>query len=129
MKIVRVRLKPFGGLTEFVSIKGRIKGLIEKNKGDIFHFVIEDDEGVKRVKEFGPENINTELVNQMAIILDGPYFAKFNEDGTIDIVENQNESLPRKKSVEQLKKLRSKTRGIDIGDRISDLNKQGANID
>ena len=40
-----------------------------------------------------------------------------------------NESLPQQNSVDQLKKLRKLTKGIDIGDRISDMNKQGANID
>jgi len=38
-----------------------------------------------------------------------------------------NESLPRRKSIDQLKKLRKLTKGIDIGDRVS--NKQGVNID
>lgn len=39
-----------------------------------------------------------------------------------------DEALPRQRSVDQLKDLRKKTKGIDIGDRISDLSKQGANI-
>jgi len=39
-----------------------------------------------------------------------------------------NENLPRQSTVNQLKKLRKLTKGIDIGDRISDMNKQGANI-
>ncbi len=39
-----------------------------------------------------------------------------------------NESLPRQQSVDQLKRLRKMTKGTDIGDRIPDLNKQGANI-
>ncbi len=39
------------------------------------------------------------------------------------------ESLPRQQTVDQLKKLRKLTKGVDIGDRISDMNKQGANID
>lgn len=39
-----------------------------------------------------------------------------------------NESLPRESSVKQLKRLRKLTRGTDIGDKISDMNKQGANI-
>jgi hypothetical protein len=38
------------------------------------------------------------------------------------------ESLPRESSVKQLQKLRKMTKGTDIGDRISDMNKQGANI-
>lgn len=39
-----------------------------------------------------------------------------------------NESLPRQQTVDQWNKLRKMTKGIDIGDRISDMNKQGANI-
>jgi len=39
-----------------------------------------------------------------------------------------NESLPRQHTVDQLKALRKKTKGIDIGDRISDMSKQGNNI-
>jgi len=39
-----------------------------------------------------------------------------------------NENLPRKQTVDQLKRLRKLTKGIDIGDKISDMNKQGANI-
>lgn len=42
--------------------------------------------------------------------------------------EEINESLPRQGTVDQLKRLRKLTKGIDIGDRISDLTKQGANI-
>jgi hypothetical protein len=39
-----------------------------------------------------------------------------------------NENLPRQSTVNQLKRLRKLTKGIDIGDKISDMNKQGANI-
>lgn len=128
MIIVRARLKPFGNSTEFVSIKGRIKSLIEKNPGDIFHFVV-DDSGVKSIKEFGPENINEDLVGKTVSILDGPFHAQFNEDGTIEVVLPQNEgALPRQQTVDQLNKIRKMTKGIDIGDRISDMKKQGANI-
>lgn len=38
------------------------------------------------------------------------------------------EAMPRERSVNQLKSLRKLTKGTDIGDRISDLEKQGANI-
>ena len=38
------------------------------------------------------------------------------------------ESLPPQKSVDQLKMVRKMSKGIDIGDRIPDLMKQGANI-
>ena len=127
MKIVRARLKPFGGSAEFISMKGKIKSIIEKNKGDVFHFVMED-EGVKTVKEFGPENINPELVGQSIIICDGPWMAQFNEDGTIDVVIGTNESLPRQQSVDQLKRVMKMSAKTDIGNRISDMNKQGANV-
>ena len=127
MKIIRTRLKPFGGSAEFISMKGKIKSIIDKNKEDVFHFVIEDD-GVKTVKEFGPENINPELVGQSIIICDGPWMAQFNEDGTIDVVIGTNESLPRQQSVDQLKRVMKMSARTDIGNRISDMNKQGANI-
>lgn len=39
-----------------------------------------------------------------------------------------NESLPRKETIEQLKRLRAQTKGIDIGDRVPNMKKQGANI-
>lgn len=39
-----------------------------------------------------------------------------------------NESLPQQHSIDQLKKVRKLSKGIDIGDRISDMNKQGANL-
>jgi len=39
-----------------------------------------------------------------------------------------NENLPRQSTVDQLKRLRKLTKGVDIGDKISDMNKQGANI-
>ena len=47
---------------------------------------------------------------------------KFNE------FEVTNEALPREQTVKQWKRLRKLTKGIDIGDRITDMNKQGANI-
>jgi hypothetical protein len=127
MKIIRARLKPYGGVTEFISVAGRIKGLLDKNKGDEFHFVIDED-GVKTVKEFGPENINPELVGQLINIGDSPWLVQFNEDGTVDVVIEANESLPRQQSVDQLKKVMKKSAKTDIGNRISDMNKQGANI-
>ena len=39
-----------------------------------------------------------------------------------------NESLPNEKTVNQLKKVMKQSARTDIGNRISDLNKQGANI-
>jgi hypothetical protein len=53
------------------------------------------------------------------------YWDKSNEFFSTEII---NESLPRKNSVEQLKKVMKKSSKTDIGNRISDMNKQGANI-
>ena len=47
---------------------------------------------------------------------------KFNE------FEVTNESLPNQKSVNQLKRVMKQSASTDIGNRISDMNKQGANI-
>jgi len=47
---------------------------------------------------------------------------KFNE------FEVTNEALPNEKSVNQLKSVMKKSAKTDIGNRISDMNKQGANI-
>ena len=129
MKITRARLKPFGGSTLYESVKGKIKSLIEKNKGDIFQFVIDG-----RMEEFDPQNPNPKLIEAgKVIICDGPDMAQFNSDGTIDIVypdmlPQNEEALPRQQTVDQWNKLRKMTKGVDIGDRVSDMNKQGANI-
>ncbi len=127
MRILRARLKPYGGSSEFISVASKIKSLIEKNPEDNFHFVI-DESGVKTVKEFGVDNISPELVGKNIPIIEDTYFAHFNEDGSINVIVGTNESLPRERTVQQWNKLRKMTKGIDIGDRISDMNKQGANI-
>jgi hypothetical protein len=141
MKITRARLKPMGGPTEFISVQGRIKSLIIKSPEDTFDFVI-DEGGKKSVKSFGVENINPELVGKEISIINDTVKAKFNEDGTIEIIEASsesrilnfskfskiNEGLPRQHSIDQLKKLRALTKGIDIGDRVPNMKKQGANI-
>lgn len=130
-KIIRARLKPMGGSAEFISVKGRIKALINNNPGDSFDFVV-DDNGIKSVKSFGPDLINPDLEGQEVPIVDGSSFAKFNEDGTIEVTfgpESNEGALPRQSTVDQLKRIRKITKGTDIGDKISNMNKQGANID
>lgn len=42
--------------------------------------------------------------------------------------EMTNEALPRQRSVDQLKRVMKLSARTDIGNRISDMNKQGANI-
>jgi len=128
--IIRARLKPMGGSAEFISVKGRIKALIKNNTNDIFDFVV-DDAGIKSVKSFGPDNINPDLVGQEIPIVDESSYAKFNDDGTIEVTfgpEANEGALPRQSTVDQLKKIRKISKRTDIGDRVSDMNKQGANI-
>lgn len=128
MKIIRARLKavPGGKISEFISIKGRIKSLIERNIGDNFDFVI-DDNGRKFVRSFGPDNIDNELVNREIQIIDGIHFAKFNEDGNIEVIVMQNEeALPRESTVKQLNKIRKLTKSTTIDDRVPRL--KGANL-
>lgn len=127
MKIVRARLKPVTGSSEYISVKGRIKGLIQKNREDTFDFVIED-KGRRSTKTYGPDNIDETLVDQEIEIVDNTAYAKFNDDGTIDVIDSIKESLPRQSTLDQLKRIRKISKGTDIGDRISDMNKQGANI-
>jgi hypothetical protein len=47
---------------------------------------------------------------------------RFNEFDAID------ESLPNKNTIDQLKMVRKLSKGTDIGDRISDMNKEGENL-
>jgi hypothetical protein len=128
MKIIRARLKAFKGgkVEEFISIKGRIKGLIEKNSGENFDFVL-DENGRKSVKSFGPDNVDPELVDKTIPIVDNVHFAKFNQDGSIDVTMSENEgALPRESTVKQLDKIRKATKSTTIDDRIPKL--KGANL-
>ena len=45
-----------------------------------------------------------------------------------DEFDSVNEALPRQQSVDQLKRVMRQSARTDIGNRISDMNKQGANI-
>jgi hypothetical protein len=126
MKIVRARLKAFRGgkVEEFISIKGRIKGLIEKNVGENFDFVF-DENGRKFVKSFGPDNVDPELVDKTIPIVDNVHFAKFNQDGSIDVTMNEG-ALPRESTVNQLNKIRKATKSTTIDDSVPKL--KGANL-
>ena len=139
--IVRARLKPMGGVAEFISVQGRIKALIENNREENFDFVI-DENGAKKVKSFGIDNINDELVGKEVPIINNTFKAKFNNDGTVDIVSGTSESRImkfsdfekvlegsiRQRSVDQLKKLRAISKKTDISDRIKDQYKNVANL-
>jgi hypothetical protein len=128
MKIIRARLKSMFGskVSEFITVKGRIKSLIIENTEDNFDFVI-DVSGRKSVKSFGPDCIDATLVGTQIPIVDNSYFAKFNEDGTIDVVTSENEgALPRESTVKQLEKIRKATKSVTIDDRVPKL--KGANL-
>jgi len=63
-------------------------------------------------------------------IVDEKCLAEFIEDDEEDvmILLSEFESLAQQHTVDQLKMVRKMSKGTDIGDRISDMNKQGANI-
>ena len=140
MKIVRARSK-YGAEKEYVSNKTGIRRIIRQNKAtessdqvDI-QFVIKDG-GVSRVWEFGPENIDSEDFNKLVElgilpIENGVGFVIFKKDGSIEFsdFEPTNEALPRKSTVDQLKRVMKMSAKTDIGNRISDMNKQGSNIE
>ena len=74
-----------------------------KSFNDVLHFI----EVVSKKRVFRPEKLRLEFENMNKLVY---------------------ESLPSQKTVDQLKALRRLTKGIDIGDRISDMNKQGSNL-
>lgn len=129
MKIIRARLKPMPGTTYlFVSLKGQITALLSKTKNDDFDFVMEEN-GRRSIKSFGPNNLTKELIDQEVQILDSRSYAKFNKDGSIDVINIRNEgALPRESTLKQMRRIRKASRRTDIGDRISDMGKEGSNI-
>ena len=94
MEILRAKLKPVkGGSSEYVSIKGKIKSLINQHQGNQQIQFVVDQDGVKSVKEYGPEFMDRDLIGKEAKIL-GSDLVRFNEDGSIKIFgEDFNEGL------------------------------------
>jgi len=90
---------------------------------------LSDEEIQAMIANLSPEQMDAALdqMNHMKKMFD---VRTDNGDGTetLSSSDNISESLPRQQSVDQLNKLRKLTKGTDIGDRISDMNKQGANI-
>jgi len=90
------------------------------------------------VDEYGnnSEKNPNDLVGEIVGVVDNNMvFLDFerSSEGRIEInrIELTKESLPRESTVNQLKKIKrqmNKEIGGDIGDKISDMNKQGANI-
>jgi len=127
-RIISVRISPIPGATrgEFFrgadgTVKRKIMALINSEPDTEFDILI-DENGKKYIKK------SSELVGETINLMDDKTVAKF-EDGNIIIEDVVTEgALPQQRTVDQLKKLRKATKGIDIGDKISDMNKQGANI-
>jgi uncharacterized membrane protein YheB (UPF0754 family) len=73
---------------------------------------------------------SSKLVGETLKIADSPLCVEIKPDNKYIISEcKANEgALPQENTVRQMRKLRSETKGIDIGDRIPNLKKQGANI-
>jgi predicted DNA-binding protein len=126
---VRKSEKKGGSPGEFVggadrAVRTKIVNLVGRGAGEDFDFLVEED-GVKSVRTAG------DLLGEVVNIVDDTCLAEFveGEDGQIEVNISLFEgALPREETVRQLKALRKKTKGIDIGDRISDMSKQGANI-
>ena len=127
-RIVSVRRTPYQGSAreEFFrgvesTVKRKIINLIN-NEPDLEYDILIDEDGKKYIKK------SSELVGQEINLIDDKTVIKF-EDGNIIIEDVVSEgALPQQRTVDQLKKLRKATKSVDIGDKISDMNKQGANI-
>jgi hypothetical protein len=130
--------------------RSKIVDLINKNQKEVFIekgqtiviadefiFIIQDDKGGKWVRPFGPESLDTtipvdgqeKMLSGMELpIIHPSHLAKFNADGTIEVIEVSNEgALPRQSTVDQLNKIRKATKSTTIDDSIPKL--KGANLD
>lgn len=145
MKIIGARLK---GQTDTITLprmasaksenftRSKIIALINRNLEDEFIFIIQDNKGGKWVRPFGPDSLNTtipidgqeqQLMGMEIPIIHDSHLAKFNSDGTIEVIEVNNEgALPRESTVKQLEKIRKATKSTTIDDRVPKL--KGSNL-
>lgn len=164
MKIIGARLK---GQTDTITLprmasvksenftKSKIISLIDKNQEDEFIFIIQDDQGGKWVRPFGPESLDTTIpvhiyVDEEGIpfadgtfrvvetpikgmklpIIHPSHIAKLNEDGTITVsteeIPSNEGALPRQSTVDQLNRIRKATKSTTIDDTIPKM--KGANL-
>lgn len=153
MKIIGARLK---GQTDTITLprmasvksenftRSKIIALINRNLEDEFIFIIQDNKGGKWVRPFGPDSLNTtipidgqeqQLMGMEIPIIHDSHLAKFNSDGTIEVIEVNNEgALPRESTVKQLEKIRKATKSTTIDDRVpklkgSNLGYEGSTVD
>lgn len=127
-RIISARPTPMSGSSreEFFrgvdsTVKRKIINLISADP-DLEYDLLIDEDGKKYILK------SSQLVGQTLPIMDETTLAHF-EDGSITVENVVSEgALPQQRTVDQLKKLRKATKSVDIGDKISDMNKQGANI-
>jgi len=105
------------------TVQTKIINIINNNPNVNYDFLIDED---------GEKYIQTavQLIGEVVNIVDEKCLAEFIEDDEEDvmILLSEFESLAQQHTVDQLKMVRKMSKGTDIGDRISDMNKQGANI-
>ena len=134
---LRVKLEDSTKREQFIrgsdgTVKNKMVKILWDKPSENYDFLIEED-GSKYI-----QNIS-ELLGEVINVMDDMCIAEFaeNEDGVPQAYlteyewekdDTVNESLPQESTVKQLKELRRKSKGIDIGDRISNMGKQGANI-
>lgn len=129
-KIISIRKKSEDPLKreQFVrgsagTVQNKIVHAINNDPYGDYDFLI-DEGGNKYV-----QNVS-DLLGEVVNIIDDKYIAEIiEEDGSTLILISQNEgALPQQHTVDQLNKVRKISKKTDIGDKISDMNKQGANI-
>ncbi len=105
------------------TVQTKIINIINNNPTINYDFLIDED-GEKYVQTA------VQLIGEVVNIVDEKCIAEFIEDDEEDvmILLSEFESLAQQHTVDQLKMVRKLSKGTDIGDRISDMNKQGANI-
>ena len=131
--IISIRLKSEDPLKreQFIvgsggTVQRKIINIIENDPYGDYDFLIQDS-GAKGKYVRDTLQLQGEVIN----IVDESCLAEFTQDeeGYAIILLNYNEgALPQQHTLDQLKMIRKKSRNTDIGDKISDMNKQGANI-
>jgi len=134
-KIVSLIKRVSAKIVSDVSHSGVLQR-INKNSEDEFMFIIQDNKGGKWIRNFGPDRldatipvdgIETPLLGKEIPIIHDSHLAKFNPDGTIEVIEVKNEgALPRESTVRQLEKIRKATKSTTIDDSTPKL--KGANL-
>ena len=116
IKAIKINTKE--GEPSSYTERDKIINIIQKNVDGKFQLLVDEDGDQSTV-------YSDALIGEVVNIVDDTCIAEFLEGEDVSVFEG---ALPREETVKQLKKLRKLTKGVDIGDKISDLTKQGANI-